>query len=459
MQVSVIGAGYVGLVTGACLASKGHVVTCVDLVHERIDTINRGYAPFHESGLDALIAEGLNTGKFKATSNLELAMQESQVSIIAVPTPVSEQGIDLTAVSAATLSMGQILRRKQGYHAVVVKSTVVPGTTDGMVRSILEESSGLSAGEFGLCMNPEFLREGSAVTDFLNPDRIVIGEWDNLSGELLINLYAWSDCPKVRTSLRNAEFIKYASNALLATLISFSNEIASLCEATPGADVDEVMEGLHLDHRLSPIVDGVRVRPEILTYLRAGAGFGGSCLPKDVKSLRLFAKHKQVDSQLLDAVFEVNERRFQQLVCLAEQVLGNLKGRIVTVLGLAFKPGTDDLRDSPAMRLIDHLLAKGAHVRVYDPLVCHKVDVLLAGQVKLCRDAEESVSGAEAVVIATAHPEFAGWDWQQLCATMDKPVVIDGRNALKGVSLPPSIDYRTIGRHYAVSNKSKCVPR
>jgi len=446
MQVTILGAGYVGLVTGVCLAAKGHTVKCVDVVPDRVDAINRGCAPFHEPGLDELIAECIAAGRFKATLNLSEAMEGSQISIIAVPTPTVDGVIDLKSVTTAAASIGEQIKNRKDYHVVVVKSTVVPGTTDGVVLETLEKHSGKKVGEFGLAMNPEFLREGSAVSDFVNPDRIVIGHADERAGDVLMELYAWADCPKLKAKLKNAEFIKYASNSLLATLISFSNELAALCEATPDADIETVMDGLHLDHRLAPLVNGKRVVPEILTYLRAGSGFGGSCLPKDVKSLTAFGKAKSVKMPLLNAVLEVNDRRFEQVIQMAEQGLGSLENANVAVLGLAFKPGTDDLRDSPAVRLIERLLTKTKNVKAYDQLVAQRVESILDGKVELCGTAEAALKDVDVAIIATACPEFKTWNWEKLCASMRKPLIVDGRNALRTITLPTKADYRPIGR-------------
>lgn len=447
MQVAVVGAGYVGLVTGVCLASLGHRVACVDVVNERVETIKRGQVPFYEPGLEALIQNGLASGRFYATTDLGQAMIGSQVSIIAVGTPLQGEKTDLSYVTNAAVQIGQALPNVGCYHVVVVKSTVVPGTTDILVRRLLEKASGLHAGTFGLCMNPEFLREGSAVADFMNPDRIVIGQWDDRSGNVLMELYEAFNCPKLRTSMRNAELIKYTSNALLAMLISFSNEIAHLCEAIPGTDAETVMDGLHLERRLSPLVDDQRVLPGVLAYLRAGAGFGGSCLPKDVNALRVFAHEKQIRTPLLDAVMQVNEERSHQVAEIVERMLGTLHGRTITILGLAFKPGTDDIRGSPALPIIEHMLDRGAKVRAYDPLALSSASSVFSSHVALYDDPQAALKGSDAVLIATAWPEFTQWDWSALCATMRQPVIIDGRNALRKTCLPTWVIYRPIGRN------------
>jgi UDPglucose 6-dehydrogenase/GDP-mannose 6-dehydrogenase len=359
-----------------------------------------------------------------------------------VGTPSRDGEIDLSYLAAAAEQVGKGLLETRGYHVVVVKSTVVPGTTDTLVREILERVSGGKAGWFGLCMNPEFLREGSAVADFMEPDRIVIGQWDEASGNRLAEVYSAFDCPKIRTTLRNAEMTKYASNALLATMVSFSNEFAALCEATPGTDVEEVLSGLHLDRRLSPVHHAERISPGILTYLRAGCGYGGSCLPKDVAALREFARKRGVAPRLLDAVAAVNANRPRQLVQMAEDTLQSLEGARIAVLGLAFKAGTDDLRDSPALAVIRLLEERGAQVCAYDPLITR-----LDGT-KVCASAKEAITNADAVIVVTAWPEFAAFDWTALTAMMRRPILIDGRNALRTAEIPDSATRVAIGGHF-----------
>jgi len=442
MKVTIVGTGYVGLVTGTCLASRGHRVACVDSDAHRVATIARGAPPFHEPGLTELLGSALRDGRLTVGAALEEAVADSDVSMLAVGTPSREGRIDLSAVEAAATAVGRALRRRDEYHVVVVKSTVVPGTTDTVVRRALEAGSGRSAGAFGLCMNPEFLREGSAVADFMRPDRIVVGCWDARSAAVLDELYRGFDCPRIVTSLRNAEMIKYAANALLATLVSYSNEVAALCEAMPGLDEETVMTGVHLDRRLTP-VDGAAGPAGIVTYLRAGVGFGGSCLPKDVDALRGLAAERGVATPLLDAVMAVNRQRAGQVVTNLGAALGGLAGRVIAVLGLAFKPGTDDVRDSPAVALIHGLLAAGASVQAYDPLV--RAVPALGGQVALRPAPEATLAGADAVVIATACPEFRSLDWQACARAMRRRVILDGRDALRGVPLPEGVTYLRIG--------------
>lgn len=447
MNITVVGCGYVGVTTGVCLASVGHRVQCVDTAPERVAMLNDGRIPFHEHGMDDRLRGVLESGALRATLDVEAAVGSGEITFICVGTPSVGGAIDLAQVIAAAERVGMALRRCSGYHVVVVKSTVVPGTTAGIVRQTIESSSGLRCGEFGLCMNPEFLREGSALDDFMSPDRIVIGRIDDRSGEALDAVYQVFDSPRVFTTLSNAEMIKYASNTLLATLISFSNEIAGVCEATPGSDVETVLRGVHLDRRLSPIVDGRRSEPGVLAFLRAGCGFGGSCLPKDVNALRSYARGRGVAPRLLDAVHEVNVERPACVERLVEEALGTLAGADIAVLGLAFKAGTDDLRDSPALAIAGALLDRRAEVRGYDPAFAGvRQHPLIDRRVRLAATPADALRGADAAIVATAWPEFQQWDWPSLCPTMRRPVIVDGRNALTSIVWPAEARYFTIGR-------------
>ena len=447
MRIAVIGGGYVGLVTAACFADLGHDVQLVEQQADRLHSIRSGKAPFYEPLLDQLLAKTLAQNKLSVSSSLPDAVQASQVTFLTVGTPLLDAKIDLQQIETASQSIGETLRKCTDYHTVVVKSTVVPGTTDTTVRQIVEKHSGLKSGQFGLCMNPEFLREGSAVDDFLNPDRIVIGQWDARSGAALTELYKCFNAPFIYTNLRNAELTKYANNSLLALLISFSNELAGICEAIPGMDIDVVMDGVHLDRRLSPIINGTKITPKILTYLRAGCGFGGSCLPKDVNALRGFADQHDVPTPMLDAVMLVNQERSSQLVNSLEGCLGDLKGKNIAVLGLAFKPHTDDVRESPALKIIECMQAKGARIRAYDPLVSQDQTLLAKLGLDRYDSVEAVIEASDAVLIATAWPQFANLDWDVLLKQMRRPNVVDGRRLLSDKSFPDNVDYRPIGTY------------
>jgi len=447
MIVTVVGTGYVGLVTGACLASRSHQVRCVDVSAERVRVIQSGRSPFYEPGLEDLLRVGLAAGNLSVTTDLDTAMTNSDVSLIAVGTPADGEEPDLSYLTAAASQIGAALRLANAYHVVAVKSTVVPGTTRNSVKTLIQAASGLTYGQFGLSMNPEFLREGCAVADFINPDRIVIGESDAKAGTAMEKLYESFDCPKLHVSLEEAELTKYASNSLLSTLISYSNELAALCEATPGTDVETVLAGLHLDHRLSPMSRGMRVVPEILTYLRAGIGFGGSCLPKDVNALRTYGRRKGVRTPLLDAVMATNMRRPEQVVKILEDAVdGTLSGKTIALLGLAFKAGTDDLRSSPALALLPLMRDRGASVRAYDSFISTEVAADLGLDSFSTGELDTALEGAHAALLTTADPHFLKADWARLASLMDSPILIDGRNALRGVGLPQSIRYYPIGQ-------------
>ncbi|MCR6631823.1 MAG: UDP-glucose/GDP-mannose dehydrogenase family protein [Magnetospirillum sp.] len=438
MHVAMVGTGYVGLVSGACLAAIGHSVACVDADPVRVDLLSRGECPIHEDGLDRLIREGMAAGRLGATTDLAAAMDGAQVVIVAVGTPSLDGRIDLSAVEAAAHQVGLALRGRRDRPVVAVKSTVVPGTTATLVRRALEEASGGRAGrEFGLAMNPEFLSQGSAVTDFLHPDRIVVGEWDPRSGELMAELYRPLAAPLLRMGLAEAEMVKYAANSLQALLISYANQIAALCEALPGADHRRVMAAVHLDRML----DGPEGRRAGATrFLMGGIGFGGSCFPKDLQALTVFAHRLGVPVPLIAAISAVNAVRPAQALHLLSSRLGGLFERRVAVLGLTFKPGTDDLRESPGLKLIDRLRRHGAEVLAHDPLPQARTRARDAG-LPVADRVEDALAGANAVIIATAWPQYRQLAWSAL----GEVVVLDGRNLLDGLDLPASLQVVRMG--------------
>ncbi|MBW7851585.1 MAG: UDP-glucose/GDP-mannose dehydrogenase family protein [Rhodospirillales bacterium] len=459
MRVAVIGTGYVGLVTGACLAEAGHAVVCVDRDPTRVTAIASGRTPIHEAGLPELVARNVAAGRLSASLDVENTVADSELSLICVGTPSTEGRIDLSAVLSAAKQIGRGLRRRPGYHVVAVKSTVVPGTTDGPVRQAVEEASGRPVGAaFGLAMNPEFLSQGAAVDDFRRPDRIVIGEWDRRSGDAVAALYGGGACPILRTGLRDAEMIKYAANALQATLISFSNQIAAVCERLPGADEAVVMAGVHLDRGFA--ADAAGGRAPMVRFLRGGVGFGGSCFPKDLMALRHFAHDLGAPTTMIDAVIATNRSRAGQVVDLLAAELGGLAGRTVAVLGLAFKPDTDDLRESPGLALMRRLLDLGAAARGFDPLPAALEGAARSADRRavLAASPEEALRNADAALIATAWPVFATWDWAKLATVMRRPLVFDGRGVLSGIRLPPWLQYRRVGVGYAHLQPRADVP-
>jgi UDPglucose 6-dehydrogenase len=432
MRVSVIGTGYVGLVSGVCLAEKGHDVVCVDVDPAKIDKINRAEPPIHERGLEELLRRNLGA-RLKATTDLASAVHATDLSLIAVGTPFKGEEIDLTYIRQAASDIGHALNTKSGYHVVIVKSTVVPGTTEQVVLPALESSSGKKAGpDFGVGMNPEFLREGEAIDDFMAPDRIVLGGIDSRTCDALAELYGVFDgVDKIRTTPRTAELIKYTANSLLATMISFSNEIANLADAIGGIDVVEVMRGVHLDKRLTPILaDGRRVVPGFTTYLEAGCGFGGSCFPKDVKALIAHGTKAGSPMRLLRQVVEVNERQPARLIQLIQRHHSQLKDLEVSVLGVAFKPGTDDIRESPALPVLDILLKEGARVTVFDPIATAAVQAAYQGKsITFASELSQAVDSARVIVLMTRWSEFQ--EVPRLIAhRLPQPLVVDGRRML-----------------------------
>lgn len=417
-RVSVIGMGFVGLVSAACFAKKFEVIAST---HDpkKIELINEGRAPFYEKDLDAILRGVVRSENLSVISERKEAVLNSDITFITVGTPSRpDGGIDLRFIESSAKEIGEALKDKDG-HLVVVKSTVVPETTEKVVKPILEEHSGKKAGvDFGLCMNPEFLREGSAVHDTLHPDRIVIGENDKSSGDVLEEFYRefyGRECPPIlRTALATAEMVKYASNAFLATKVSFSNEIGNMCK-TLGIDVYEVMRAVGLDFRVSP------------HFLRAGVGFGGSCFPKDVKALIHKAEKLGCQPKLLKSVMDVNEEQPERMFHLLERKLGNLLGRKIAILGLAFKNDTDDIRESRAIPVIKMLIEKGTKVSAYDPMANENMRAIFP-DIEYCHSAEDALRDADACLVMTEWEEFKklGDEFK----VMKNRIVIDGRRVI-----------------------------
>lgn len=436
MKVSIIGTGYVGLVTGACLAERGHEVVCVDTDVDKVDSINKAASPIYEAGLDELLRKNVGRNLI-ATVDLHRAVVNSRLTIIAVGTPFDAGEIDLGQIRMAATQIGAAMRHGQDYRTVVVKSTVVPGTTDGVVLPLLESASGKKAGrDFGVAMNPEFLREGVAIDDFLHPDRLVIGGIDERSIAALDELYSvFDDIPTLRVDTRTAELIKYTSNALLATLISFSNEIGNLSAAI-GIDVMEVMRGVHLDRRLMPTLpDGKRVTPAFLSYLAAGCGFGGSCFPKDLRALISFGEKAGSPMNILRSVTSVNERQPARMLTILESRFASLQGVRVGVLGMAFKPGTDDIRESPSIEVTRLLLERGAVVSAHDPVANRAAAAVFGSSVRFHDRLEDIVADADALMLMTGWPQFSRVP-ELVARAAQPPVVVDGRRLLAKDSVP-----------------------
>ncbi len=437
MKVSVLGTGYVGLVSGACLADKGHQVTCIDLDKTKVDRINKGDPPIFENGLEDLLKRNIGT-RLKATLDTRQAVLDSDLTLIAVGTPFDGKVIDLKYVKEAARVIGAALKEKNSYHVVVVKSTVVPGTTDKVVLPILEEASGKKAGrDFGVGMNPEFLTEGEAISDFMDPDRIVLGGIDARSQDAQDELYAaFKDAPRLRTNNSTAEMIKYASNALLATMISFSNELANLGSTLGGIDSAEVMAGLHLGRYLNPVLaDGTRISPAINSFLMAGCGFGGSCLPKDVSALAAHGRAIGLPMNLLSAVLDINAKQPDQVFRLLGKHFPSLAGKRIAVLGLSFRPDTNDMRESPAIPIVKRLAAEKAIVTGYDPAAKAEAAHIFGNIISLADSLDACLKDADAVILVTRWKEFNQVP-AKLKAMAKPPVLIDGRRMLAKDSVP-----------------------
>jgi UDPglucose 6-dehydrogenase len=420
MRISVVGGGYVGLVSAACFSELGHTVDLIEIDQAKVKAINQGMPPIYEKGLEELLLA--HAGKnLTAISDYE-SIPYSEVALICVGTPPDPTGgADLSMIASAAKSIGLALQNCDGYHVVAVKSTVPPGTTEHLVKPTVLKHSGKgvdssadASQEIGFVMNPEFLREGLAVQDFMHPDRIVMGSSDQKAGDFFEKVYSSLEAPLIRTSLTAAEMIKYTSNAFLATKISFSNEIGNICKRL-GIDVYEVMKGVGLDHRINPY------------FLNAGAGFGGSCFPKDVSALVYLAKEVGEDPILLNAVIEINESQPGRMIRLLEKRIGDLSGKRVAVLGLAFKNDTDDARESRAIPVIDELRRRGVNVAAHDPKANTSMSKIFH-DIEYCSSPAEALRDADACLVMTEWPEFGTLKGE--FDLMKSKVIIEGRRVL-----------------------------
>jgi len=415
MNVCVVGTGYVGLVTGACFAEFGNVVVCVDRDAQKIEALRAGRMPIYEPGLEDIIARNVKAGRLRFEDDAAVAVREALVVFIAVGTPQGTDGrADLSYVHEVAST---IARNLTGYKVIVTKSTV-PAGTGRRIREIIERDS-VEAQPFSVASNPEFLREGSAIEDFLRPNRVVFGTEDPMAAAILSDLYRplyLIETPVVKTDVVTAELIKYASNAFLATKISFINEIADLCEAL-GADVHGVAKGMGLDRRIGS------------KFLHPGPGYGGSCFPKDTRAAVEIAREQGLDLRIVRAVIEVNDARVPRMLAKVRAAVGGeLAGRTIGQLGLTFKPNTDDLRESPAMAILAGLVDGGAKVRVYDPVALPIVKKEPRAGVTYCEDEYDAAEGADALVVATEWNQFRGLDLDRLHTCMARPAVVDLRN-------------------------------
>ncbi len=412
MNIAVVGTGYVGLVSGTCFAETGNRVFCVDIDQRKVDKLKAGQITIYEPGLEVLFKRNLKEGRLQFTTQLEEAIAEAQIIFLALPTPPGEDGsADLRYVLGVADHLGKIMT---DYKVIVDKSTVPVGTADKVHAAIAANYMG----EFDVVSNPEFLREGVAVDDFMKPDRVVIGASSQRAFAMMDELYApyvRQGNPVMHMDTRSAELTKYAANSFLATKISFMNEIARLCELM-GADVDMVRKGVGSDDRI-----GKR-------FLFPGIGYGGSCFPKDVKALVHSASEVKYDFKILKAVEDVNAAQKQALLPKIDAHYGSIEGKTVALWGLAFKPNTDDIREAPALEMIDALMARGAKVQAYDPEAMANVKEIMGDKVSFSEGAYEALEGADFLVIATEWPEFRTPQFDRIASSLREKVIFDGRN-------------------------------
>ena len=431
MKLTIAGTGYVGLVTGTGFANLGNDVLCFDIDREKIDSLKNGVMPIYEPGLEELYDRNVEAGRLKFTTDAIKAVQESEIIFICVNTPTNEhQEADLTAVEAVAKAIGQHINE---YKIVANKSTVPVGTAD-LVKKIIKENQNKNI-EFDVVSNPEFLREGAAVKDFENPDRIIIGSDSKKAEEIMTSLYrsrARTDRPIMITDIKSAEIIKYASNAMLATRISFMNQLSSLCEKT-GADIKQVSKGMGLDNRI-----GSR-------FLQAGIGYGGSCFPKDVKALISTLKQSDCDSDLFEAVDRINEKQKSVVVNKLKSIL-DVKDTTIAVWGISFKPKTDDIREAPSLKIIEELQNMGARIHACDPVAIENAKHVL-NNVKFFQNPYETIRDCDALIVATEWNEFRNLDMRAVKILLKNPIIIDGRNIYDPKEMKElGFNYMGIGR-------------
>jgi UDPglucose 6-dehydrogenase len=431
MKIAVVGTGYVGLVVGACLAENGNTVVCVDKDRAKIDMLRGGRMPIYEPGLEELVRRNHEEDRLSFSTDLGTAVQDSDIVFIAVGTPQGEDGsADLQHVLGVAHEIGRAINK---YTVVVDKSTVPVGTARRVRAAIAEET----AEEFSVVSNPEFLKQGAAIEDFMKPDRVVIGSDDERSATVMKELYApftRTGAPILMMDTASAELSKYAANSILATRISFMNEVANVCELV-GADVDQVRRAVGSDRRIG------------MSFLFPGVGYGGSCFPKDVKALLHSSREQGYEFKILDAVEAVNDAQKLRLVCKMQAHFGDLHGRTIALWGLAFKPRTDDMREAPAITIVNRLLELGAAVRAYDPEAADTARRLFGDRIALCEKSYDALQGADALAVVTEWNEFREPDFKRIKRLLKAPVIFDGRNIYSpGHMRALGFSYFSIGR-------------
>jgi nucleotide sugar dehydrogenase len=444
-KVSILGTGFIGLCSAAAFASKGIKVIASTHNQKKAEMINEGNAPFYEANLQ----EMMNDIKKKTPELLQCltnpvkSVLETDISMITQGTPMREdKSIDLSFIESTAKEIGEALKEKEKYHLVVVRSTVVPGTTRNLVGKMISDVSGKKPGKnFGLCMQPEFLAEGRSIEDTFNPDRIVIGEFDQKSGAMLQEFYEYfygdhlNNCPLLRMNLESAELVKYGNNCLLSTKISYANEFANFAQLVPNVDVSQVMKGVGLDYRINK------------RFLRAGAGFGGSCFHKDVNAIMAWAKSKGYDSRLLKAVLDINDDQAIKIVDIAEELAGKLEGKKVGLLGLSFKPGTDDMREAPSIRIINELRKRNiTNIIGFDPKAKETAKDALGEKIQYADSIEDALNDSDCVILITEWDDFKNLTPDYFKKHMKTPNLVDGRRLFDYDKFNNSLPFRAIGR-------------
>jgi UDPglucose 6-dehydrogenase len=433
MHIAVIGTGYVGLVTGACFAEFGVEVTCVDVDSSKIEKLNNGVIPIYEPGLDTIVEKNIAAGRLHFTTDIADAVSKARVVFLAVGTPPQEDGSpDMSYYQQAAKDVAQAMN---GYKVLVTKSTVPVGTGKWL-RNFVQENLGTETG-FGVASNPEFLREGAAIEDFMRPDRVVIGTDDDKATEIMKELYRplyLIETPIVITSIEAAELIKYAANAFLATKITFINEIANLCDAI-GCDVHDVAKGMGMDNRIGR------------KFLHPGPGYGGSCFPKDTRALTTVGDTFGVETRIVDAVIDANERQRDAMIPKIEKLVGgDLKGIKAAILGLSFKPETDDMRESPATDIINKMLERGASIKAFDPVAMKEASHILTG-IEYAKDEYDAISGADVLIILTEWNQFRALDMEKVRSMLSSPRIADLRNVYEPEDMRElGFEYVGVGR-------------
>jgi len=444
-SVSILGTGFIGLCSAACFANKDIKVLASTHNEKKVKLINDGKAPFFEANLQEMMDDiKKNNPEFlQCLTDPVKAVLDTDISMITQGTPMKDdKSIDLSFIESTAREIGDALKSKDKYHLVVVRSTVVPGTTRNLVGKIISEVSGKEPGkDFGLCMQPEFLAEGRSIEDTLHPDRIVIGGFDNRSGDMLQEFYEFfydthlENCPILRMNLESAELVKYGNNCLLSTKISYANEFANFAELVPNVDIAQVMKGVGLDYRLNP------------RFLNSGVGFGGSCFHKDVNAIKAWSKSKGYTSRLLEAVLAINDDQAIHIVDIAEELAGKLAGKKVTLLGLAFKPGTDDMREAASIRVVKELLKRGVTEIVgYDPKANETAKEELGDKIKYAKSIPEALKGSECALLITEWDEFRKLKPFDFTTYMKIPNLVDGRRIYDYDEFYNSLRFRVIGK-------------